>query len=64
MSKCIVEKYKKEFHNIQSPKPLRPRAAATAIRTYSKFLYLPAVFFRQGSKSTQPVGSLCDGLTG
>lgn len=65
LSKGTAEKYKKDIDKIALPEAYVFRGpVAWTIRTYSKFLHLPATYSSQGSNFTRPGGSLSDGTTG
>lgn len=63
LSKGTAEKYKNDIDKIAAPEcySFRGRVSWT-IRTYSKFLGLPATYSSQGSNFTQSGGSMSDGL--
>jgi len=62
LSKGTAEKYKKDIDKIASPEAYFFRGPVSwTIRTYSKFLHLPATYSSQGSNFTQPGGSMSDG---
>ena len=64
LSKGTAEKYKKDIDEIASPECYYFRGPVSwTIRTYSKFLHLPATYSSQGSNFTQPGGSMSDGTT-
>jgi len=64
LSKGTAEKYKKDIDEIASPECYYFRGPVSwTIRTYSKFLHLPATYSSQGSSFTQPGGSMSDGTT-
>jgi quinol monooxygenase YgiN len=65
LSKGTAEKYKKDIDKIATPEAYFFRGPVSwTIRTYSKFLHLPATYSSQGSNFTQPGGSMSDGTTG
>ncbi|MBT8250518.1 MAG: antibiotic biosynthesis monooxygenase [Acidimicrobiia bacterium] len=65
LSKGTAEKYKKDIDEIAEPEAYFFRGPVSwTIRTYSKFLHLPATYSSQGSNFTQPGGSMSDGTTG
>ncbi len=65
LSKGTAEKYKKDIDEIAEPEAYFFRGPVSwTIRTYSKFLHLPATYSSQGSNFTQPGGSMTDGTTG
>ncbi|NQU35616.1 MAG: hypothetical protein HQ521_20510 [Bacteroidetes bacterium] len=62
LSKGTAEKYKKDIEKIATPECYFFRGPVSwTIRTYSKFLRLPATYSNQGSHFTQPGGSMSDG---
>ena len=64
LSKGTAEKYKKDIDKVATPEAYFFRGPVSwTIRTYSKFLRLPATYSSQGSNFTQPGGSLSDGTT-
>jgi len=64
LSKGTAEKYKKDIDNIAAPEAYFFRGPVSwTIRTYSKFLHLPATYSSQGSAFTQVGGSMSDGRT-
>jgi quinol monooxygenase YgiN len=64
LSKGTAEKYKKDIDEIATPEAYFFRGPVSwTIRTYSKFLHLPATYSSQGSHFTQPGGSMSDGTT-
>ena len=64
LSKGTAEKYKKDIDKIAKPEDYFFRGPVSwTIRTYSKFLRLPATYSSQGSNFTQPGGSMSDGTT-
>lgn len=63
LSKGTAEKYKKDIDKIAAPENYFFRGPVSwTIRTYSKFLRLPATYSRQGSHYTQQGGNMSDGL--
>ena len=63
LSKGTAEKYKKDIDKIASPECYFFRGPVSwTIRTYSKFLRLPATYSSQGSAYTSSGGSKSDGL--
>ncbi len=63
LSKGTAEKYKKDIDKIAAPEDYYFRGPVSwSIRTYSKFLHLPATYSSQGSHFTQLGGSMSDGL--
>ena len=64
LSKGTAEKYKKDIDEIADPECYFFRGPVSwTIRTYSKFMRLPATYSSQGSNHTQPGGSMSDGTT-
>jgi quinol monooxygenase YgiN len=64
LSKGTAEKYKKDIDEVAAPEAYFFRGPVSwTIRTYSKFLHLPATYSSQGSNFTQPGGSFSDGTT-
>jgi quinol monooxygenase YgiN len=64
LSKGTAEKYKKDIDKVATPEAYFFRGPVSwTIRTYSKFLHLPATYSSQGSIFTQPGGSMSDGAT-
>ncbi|MDW3179863.1 MAG: hypothetical protein R8J94_20905 [Acidimicrobiia bacterium] len=64
LSKGTAEKYKKDIDKVAAPEDYFFRGpVAWSIRTYSKFLHLPATYTSQGSHYTQPGGTMSDGVT-
>ena len=62
LSKGTAEKYKKDIDKIAVPEAYFFRGPVSwTIRTYSKFLHLPATYSSQGSNFTQSGGSMSDG---
>lgn len=62
LSKGTAEKYKSDIDKIAAPGCYFFRGpVAWTIRTYSKFLHLPATYSSQGSHYTQPGGTLSEG---
>jgi len=65
LSKGTAEKYKKDIDQIAAPEEYYFRGPVSwTIRTYSKFLHLPATYSSLGSHFIQPDGTMSDGLTG
>ena len=63
LSKGTAEKYKKDIDKIAFPENYFFRGPVSwMIRTYSKFLHLPATYSSQGSHFTQAGGNMSDGL--
>jgi quinol monooxygenase YgiN len=64
LSKGTAEKYKKDIDAVAVPEAYFFRGpVAWTIRTYSKFLHLPATYSSLGSHFARPGGSMIDGLT-
>jgi quinol monooxygenase YgiN len=64
LSKGTAAKYKKDIDEIAEPEAYFFRGPVSwTIRTYSKFLHLPATYSSQGSNFTQPGGSMSEGTT-
>jgi quinol monooxygenase YgiN len=62
LSKGTAEKYKKDIDEIATPECYFFRGPVSwTIRTYSKFLHLPATYSSQGSNYTRPGGTMSDG---
>ena len=62
LSKGTAEKYKKDIDEVAIPEAYFFRGPVSwTIRTYSKFLHLPATYSSRGSNFTQPGGSMSDG---
>jgi quinol monooxygenase YgiN len=62
LSKGTAEKYKKDIDEVATPEAYFFRGPVSwTIRTYSKFLHLPATYSSRGSNFTQPGGSMSDG---
>lgn len=65
LSKGTAEKYKKDIDAVAAPECYFFRGPVSwTIRTYSKFLHLPATYSSQGSHFTRAGGSMSDGTTG
>ena len=63
LSKGTAEIYKKDIDKIAATEGYFFRGPVSwTIRTYSKFLRLPATYSSQGSHFTQPGGNMSDGL--
>ena len=63
LSKGTAEKYKKDIDKIAYPETYFFRGPVSwTIRTYSKFLRLPATYSSQGSHFTQTGGNMSDGI--
>ena len=64
LSKGTAEKYKKDIDEIAAPEAYFFRGPVSwTIRTYSKFLHLPATYSSQGSSFTQRGGNMSEGTT-
>ena len=64
LSKGTAEKYKKDIDEVATPEAYFFRGPVSwTIRTYSKFLHLPATYSSQGSNFTRSGGSMSDGTT-
>ncbi|MDJ0925756.1 MAG: hypothetical protein QNJ77_14465 [Acidimicrobiia bacterium] len=64
LSKGTAEKYKKDIDQVAKPEAYFFRGPVSwTIRTYSKFLHLPATYSSQGSNFARPGGSMMDGKT-
>ena len=62
LSKGTAEKYKKDIDAVAAPERYFFRGPVSwTIRTYSKFMHLPATYSSQGSNYTRPGGSMSDG---
>jgi len=62
LTKGTAEKYKKDIDKIAAPEAYFFRGPVSwTIRTYSKFLHLPATYSSRGSNFTEPGGSMSDG---
>jgi quinol monooxygenase YgiN len=65
LTKGTAEKYKKDIDEVASPECYYFRGPVSwTIRTYSKFMHLPATYTSLGSNFTEPGGSMSDGTTG
>jgi quinol monooxygenase YgiN len=64
LSKGTAEKYKKDIDEIAAPEAYFFRGPVSwTIRTYSRFLHLPATYSGLGSNFTQAGGSMSGGIT-
>jgi hypothetical protein len=64
LSKGTAEKYKKDIDEVAAPEAYFFRGPVSwTIRTYSKFLHLPATYSSQGSNHTTFGGNMSDGTT-
>ncbi|MCL1595299.1 MAG: antibiotic biosynthesis monooxygenase [Actinomycetia bacterium] len=62
LSKGTAEKYKKDIDEVATPEAYFFRGPVSwTIRTYSKFLHLPATYSSQGSSYTSDGGNMSDG---
>ena len=62
LSKGTAERYKKDIDVIAAPEAYFFRGPVSwTIRTYSKFMHLPATYSSLGSNATEPGGSMTDG---
>jgi len=62
LSKGTAEKYKKDIDQVAAPEAYFFRGPVSwTIRTYSKFLHLPATYSSHGSSFAQSGGSMSDG---
>ena len=62
LSKGTAEKYKKDIDQVAAPEAYFFRGPVSwTIRTYSKFLHLPATYSSHGSSFAQAGGSMSDG---
>ncbi len=62
LTKGTAEKYKKDIDQVATPENYFFRGPVSwTIRTYSKFMHLPATYSSLGSNYTQPGGSMSDG---
>ncbi len=62
LTKGTAEKYKKDIDKIAAPEAYFFRGPVSwTIRTYSKFMHLPATYSSLGSLYTQPGGSMSEG---
>lgn len=65
LMKGTAAKYKDDIDKIAEPENYFFRGPVSwTIRTYSKFLHLPATYSSRGSHFTQPGGSMSEGTTG
>ncbi len=63
LTKGTADRYKKDIDQIAAPDNYYFRGpVAWSIRTYSKFMHLPATYTSQGSHYTQPGGTNSEGL--
>ncbi len=63
LTKGTADRYKKDIDEIAAPESYFFRGPVSwTIRTYSKFMHLPATYSSQGSNFTSPGGSASDGL--
>ncbi len=65
LTKGTAEKYKKDIDKVAAPEAYFFRGPVSwTIRTYSKFMHLPATYSSQGSHFTAAGGSMMDGTVG
>jgi quinol monooxygenase YgiN len=65
LTKGTAERYKKDIDEIAEPERYFFRGPVSwTIRTYSKFMHLPATYSSRGSHFTRNGGSMSDGLVG
>ena len=63
LTKGTADRYKKDIDRIAAPENYYFRGpVAWTIRTYSKFMHLPATYSSRGSNHTRPGGTHSDGL--
>ncbi|MGI9616045.1 MAG: hypothetical protein ACR2QO_24240 [Acidimicrobiales bacterium] len=63
LTKGTADRYKKDLDQIAAPENYYFRGpVAWTIRTYSKFMHLPATYSSQGSNYTRPGGTNSEGL--
>ena len=63
LTKGTANKYKKDIDQVAAPESYYFRGpVAWTIRTYSKFMHLPATYSSQGSHHTKPGGTHSEGL--
>ena len=64
LTKGTANKYKNDIDKIAGPECYYFRGLVSwTIRTYSKFLHLPATYSSLGSSHTEPGGTMSDGIT-
>jgi len=64
LTKGTAEQYKKDIDQVAAPEAYYFRGpVAWSIRTYSKFMHLPATYTSDGPAYTRPGGSMSDGTT-
>ncbi len=64
LTKGTANKYKKDIDKIAAPECYYFRGPVSwTIRTYSKFLHLPATYSSLGNSHTEPGGTMSDGIT-
>ncbi len=62
LTKGTAERYKKDIDAVAAPEAYFFRGPVSwTIRTYSKFMHLPATYSSRGSNFTRPGGSMSDG---
>ena len=64
LTKGTADRYKKDIDEVAEPEAYFFRGPVSwTIRTYSKFMHLPATYSSRGSNFTEPGGSMSDGTT-
>ena len=64
LTKGTAEKYKKDIDQVADPECYFFRGPVSwTIRTYSKFMHLPATYSSEGRHYTRSNGSMSDGTT-
>ena len=64
LTKGTADRYKKQIDQIAEPERYYFRGPVSwTIRTYSKFMHLPATYSSRGSHATRPGGTMSDGTT-
>ncbi len=64
LTKGTADRYKKDIDRIAAPEAYFFRGPVSwTIRTYSKFMHLPATYSSQGSHFTRPGGTMSEGTT-
>ena len=65
LSKGTAEKYKEDIDQVAAPEAYFFRGPVSwTIRTYSKFMHLPATYSSLGSNFTEEGGNMSDGIVG
>ena len=65
LTKGTAERYKKDIDQIAEPERYFFRGPVSwTIRTYSKFMHVPATYSSRGSEHTRPGGSMSNGTIG